>query len=49
MRLPRRLRFGDQVTLTEHLDELRARVTMHRLLLEAGRGDREIMQAYAPV
>ena len=26
MRLPRRLRFGDQVTLTEHLDELRARL-----------------------
>ena len=26
MRLPRRLRFGDQVTLTEHLDELRSRL-----------------------
>jgi sec-independent protein translocase protein TatC len=26
LRLPRRLRFGDQVTLTEHLDELRSRL-----------------------
>lgn len=26
MRLPRRLRFGDQVTLTDHLDELRSRL-----------------------
>lgn len=26
MRLPRRLRFGDQVTLTDHLDELRGRL-----------------------
>jgi len=26
LRLPRRLRFGDQVTLTDHLDELRSRL-----------------------
>lgn len=38
MRLPRRLRYGDTATLTEHLDELRARLIISLLALAVAFG-----------